>query len=110
LQRIVVLIESEGKILVKKGEAGKVMADLYEFPYFDLSSDVDQTLLNWGLRVTPFEKLKSVTHTFTHFKAKLHPVRCKADVAKPISGYHWVSVATLHQLPFSSGHRKILSL
>jgi A/G-specific adenine glycosylase len=36
LYRMVAVIESDGFFLVKKAEPGKVMADLYEFPYFEI--------------------------------------------------------------------------
>ena len=35
LTRAVMVIEAQGHFLVRKGQSGKVMADLYEFPYFD---------------------------------------------------------------------------
>ena len=105
LERVVVLIESEGRILVKKGEAGKVMADLYEFPYFERGVNVERRL---GLKVTILEKLPMVTHTFTRFKARLYPIYCKTDLPKQIGGYEWVPCAILPELPFSAGHRRIL--
>ncbi|PIS03304.1 MAG: A/G-specific adenine glycosylase [Chlamydiae bacterium CG10_big_fil_rev_8_21_14_0_10_42_34] len=116
IQRAVALIEDEGRILVKKGEAGKVMADLYELPYFEMGEIVwTQKMIGkaieeqLGLSVKVLKKLQLVTHTFTRYKARLHPFLCGALEGKQIEGYQWVSKAILSDLPFSSGHRRILS-
>ncbi len=117
LHRTVALIESEEKILVKKGEVGKVMADLYEFPYFEMGeerwtrSDIAKAIQStFNLEVVILEQLPRIAHTFTRFKAHLYPVRCSTRIPKQIAGHQWVSHTLLPQLPFSSGHRRILSL
>jgi A/G-specific adenine glycosylase len=117
LKRTVVLIECSGKILVKKGEKGKVMADLYEFPYFEMGKEhwtqkmiVRAILQNFNLKVAIVQKFPSVAHTFTRFKAQLYPVRCQAANLQQIEGFEWVSQDILSELPFSAGHRRILSL
>ncbi len=115
LWRAVVLIEAEGSVLVKKGEAGKVMADLYEFPYFEMEGSVwsQKRVLQaveerFGLKAHVGEKLQEVTHTFTRYKAHLYPIRLKAAM-REIEGYEWVAKGRLFELPFSSGHRRILT-
>jgi len=117
LKRAVALIESGGKILVKKGERGKVMADLYEFPYFEMGEGhwtqkaivqaIQRTL---GLPVEIVQKLPPITHTFTRFKAHLFPICYTTETPNPIAGYEWISRELLSELPFSAGHRRILSL
>ena len=109
LQRRVFVLEAEGRVLVKRGEKGKVMADLYEFPYVEKGGEgalaSAQALyggyLEWG------EKLTERSHTFTRYKAFLSPCWFKAEERKEIAGCEWVSFAQLSELPFSSGHRKI---
>ncbi len=115
LKRAVVIIESEGRVLVRKGEKGKVMADLYEFPYFEMGKEqwtqtavVKAVQRNLGLKMTLVERLPAVTHTFTRYKAHLYPIRCKTEGIKNVEGYEWVARNTLSELPFSSGHRRIL--
>lgn len=111
LYRTVVLIEAEGKILVKKGEAGKVMADLYEFPYFEKDKKAIPTIRElWGMDAEILQKLPLVTHTFTRYKAHLYPIRLKTKSACVVEGYQWVEKERLEELPFSSGHRRILKL
>ncbi len=112
LKRAVIWLEAGGKVLVKKGEKGKVMEDLYEFPYFEMGS-----MSEIGLRVREafgeaewVERLPLITHTFTRYKAELTPFRFRALAPREKKGYQWVDRGSLAELPFSSGHRRILSL
>lgn len=111
LWRTVALIECEGKILVKKGELGQVMADLYEFPYFESKkSQVKQMVKKeFGILVEMVESLSTVKHTFTRYKAHLYPVRLKTSSLQIVEGYEWVDKEKLIELPFSSGHRRIIN-
>lgn len=114
LKRAVVLLEFEGKVLVRKGEKGKVMADLYEFPYFEMGDEIwtqkeveVAVLRTFSFTVKKYIKLDPVTHTFTRYKAHLYPSRLQVQQAKEIKGYEWVSWDKIEELPFSSGHRRI---
>ena len=104
LKREVAVIVSEGALLIQKGEEGKVMADLYEFPYVELGGSIGSKL---GLSLKVIEPLSEVTHSFTRFKAMLYPSLYWAQ-KKDVSGCIWVLFHELDHLPFSSGHRKIL--
>ena len=113
LRRAVVLIEAEWSFLIKKGTSGQVMADLYEFPYFEMEKDVweikevMQRIKEWGMRVEWVRKLPLVKHSFTRYRATLYPWLFKGLFAE-IPGFEWASRERLQMLPFSSGHRKIL--
>jgi len=115
LRRAVVLLTVDGKILVKKGEKGKVMADLYEFPYFEMDKEiwgmrkiVTQVQNNFSLKVSSSEKLPSVSHSFTRYQCTLFPLRCYVEEPKSIEGFEWVLEKELNKLPFSSGHRRLI--
>jgi A/G-specific adenine glycosylase len=116
LKRAVIWLEADGKVLVKKGEAGKVMADLYEFPYFEMDAEWSQDKLlkklqkEWGIRGKVERRLPKVSHTFTRYKADLFPYRISLESLCEIPGYEWVAHKQLKELPFSSGHRRILKL
>ena len=117
LKRAVIWLEADGKVLVKKGGIGKVMADLYEFPYFEMGNDIWPLLKmareiqkKFGLKAKMVEKLPQVVHTFTRYKAQLYPFRFHASISLNIEGYRWVDLSELAELPFSSGHRRILKL
>ena len=117
IRRAVIIFESSGKVLLKKGELGKVMADLYEFPYFEMGSEIwpctkviRAIRKTFRFHVEKAEKLKKVQHTFTRYKAELFPFRFQMEVPHKVDGYQWVDEDQIERLPFSSGHRKILSL
>lgn len=116
LLRAVIWLEALGKVLVKKGEKGKVMADLYQFPYFEmdevwtLRKIEEEVIHTFNISAQFIEKMPTVSHTFTRFKAKLYPFRFQSEILQEIPGYEWVGQNDLSKLPFSSGHRRILSI
>lgn len=116
LKRAVLWIESQGRVLIHKGKAGKVMADLYEFPYIEMGNErwpekkiVEWIEKNFRLSAELTSKLAEVSHTFTRYKAHLFPFQFQTDTLAEIDGYQWVLLDQLSQLPFSAGHRRILS-
>lgn len=115
LSRMVAVIEHEGSFLVKKGEMGKVMAGLYEFPYFEMgkerwsSADSARAVKKFlGARVEFIRHLGQVQHTFTRYKAELFPAWFKIREKICLEGWEWVSIERFSQIPFSSGHRQIV--
>lgn len=64
----------------------------------------------FGLKVTWKQKLPVVNHTFTRYKAHLYPYCFMAEFIRKIDKYDWIPTQNLSELPFSSGHRRILSL
>lgn len=115
LSRMVAVIQSEDSFLVKKEAEGKVMAGLYEFPYFDMgkeiwsSTDLIQKVRNLlGCKSQWVRNLASVKHTFTRYQAQLYPVWLHVEQKAAIEGWEWISVGNFSQIPFSSGHRKIV--
>lgn len=113
LRRLVALLEADGKVLVRKVEKGQVMADLYEFPYFEMGSERwsrKKIIEKCGGRgkIRSLQPLAPVVHTFTRYKATLFPYKISLESLHEMEGYTWVPVAELETLPFSSGHRKII--
>lgn len=114
LKRIVIWLEADGKVLVKKGEKGKVMADLYEFPYFEIDrlwsarEMTDNIEKTFQVKSKIIEKFPIIQHTFTRYQVKLYPFRLLANWAVENKGYEWIDQKRLKELPFSSGHRRIL--
>ncbi len=105
LERDVFVIVYEGELLVKKGKAGKVMADLYEFPYLER----EKQGFPFSFRAKKITKLSEVQHHFTRYKAKLYPGLWEALEKIELLDYDWISWQNIKQYPFSSGHRKILT-
>ncbi len=111
LTRSVAVIEEGDNLLLRKGLPGKVMADLYEFPYFEgLVKPLPRYLLEaWELETSFIRSLPVVKHSFTRYQAHLFPIHLRAVHRKVIPDYEWVHRDQLKELPFSSGHRQVLS-
>lgn len=115
LSRSVAIIESEGAVLVKKGQLGKVMAGLYEFPYFEIKREIWNAAewiraikKHFGIKAQFTCYLPSVKHTFTRYNVRLYPARLHASQRLPIDGWEWIAIEKLSEIPFSSGHRRII--
>lgn len=112
LNRLVPVLACEGFLLVNRGEKGKVMSDLYQFPFFE-SNELPAGMCdewvqqNWGLRVCSSERLQQVEHGFTRFKATLSPVLMAVEEMTRIIGYEWIRIEILKDLAFAAGHRQI---
>lgn len=107
LHRLVACIESEGFFLLKKNEKGKIMADLWEFPFVEKgekSLELFDKLL--GVKLTLQRELPLEKQFFTHYKVLLYPNYFLSD-KKPVEGYEWVLKKDFLKLPFSSGHFRI---
>ena len=110
LVRSVAVIEYQDFLLLRKEKPGKVMADLYEFPYFEgLEQPLVQYLrTGFNLDTIFVRSLPFVQHRFTRFAAHLFPIHLRALDKHLVSGFEWVHVDQIQQLPFSAGHRRIL--
>jgi A/G-specific adenine glycosylase len=107
LSRYVAVVVCGGKVLIRKGERGKVMADLYEFPYLEKKGDIKEEFeTELDLTLEYGKPLPEVQHTFTRFRARLFPhVLYTSDED---TRFEWKECERLVDLPFSSGHRRIL--
>jgi A/G-specific adenine glycosylase len=114
LLRSVAVIFYKNEILLQKAERGKVMADLYQFPYFEVkkqprAASFKKKLAEHFEQIFQLEReLLPVKHGFTKFEATLYPYVWKVEKKAQFTDYHWVSLEKIHTLPFSSGHRRIL--
>lgn len=108
LTRYVSIVMTQGSLLVRRGGEGKVMAGLYEFPYFESQEEQSQFARTLDLKTNLEHKIPSFTHSFTRYRATLHPSMWKAARKIALSGFEWATWKELEELPFSSGHRRIL--
>jgi A/G-specific adenine glycosylase len=112
LSRVVVLIECDGALLVTKGVRGRIMADLYEFPFFEQkshSSPLEYVEKMVGIIPVMQGSFRMVSHYFTRYKAILYPVYVTISKRVSVVGWEWIEKEKLSDLPFSSGHKKILT-
>jgi A/G-specific adenine glycosylase len=105
LFREVFVISHGESFLVRKGVEGKVMADLYEFPYIEKGADGS---FPFSFAAKKVGKLEEVRHSFTRFRVRLFPTRWQAEQKIDLEGYAWVPRDEIDRYPFSSGHKKIL--
>lgn len=117
LFRTVAVVFCRDYFLVRRGEKGKVMADLFEFPYFELESaeieiKFQKELILQSLKFeADWQKaLPLIKHSFTRYRALLIPHLFTAKTTPRVEGFEWHSLNDLKKLPFSSGHRQILNL
>jgi len=114
LYRAVALIRSPAGVLVRRGESGQLMADLYQFPWLQTgpagveASEQGRWLTDQlGLEGSVTGELAPVWHTFTRYRVQLR-ARLFAAAERPVKGHQWVAQRELTQLPFCSGHRRLL--
>lgn len=103
LQRQVALILADNTILLRQEQGRKVMSGLYEFPY----ASVGQTL-PFKISLDKIHDFPVVKHGFTRYDVTLFPTLYKTEKKEPIPGYEWYEMKEIKNLPFSSGHRRIL--
>lgn len=115
LFRAVPLIACQGAFLIRRAGKGEIMSDLHEFPYFETDAKGFSEAVfkkeikeKFHLKVTPVHKLPEENHGFTRYQVKLFPYLFACTEQISIEGYQWVSLKKLVDLPFSSGHRRIL--
>jgi A/G-specific adenine glycosylase len=116
LYRAVALVRSSAGVLVRRGDSGKLMADLYQFPYCEtgprgIDPDAQQQWLRQtlGLEAALAADRKPVSHSFTRYRVQLQP-RLFHAAPQPVAGHQWIAEADLLQLPFCAGHRQLVQI
>lgn len=114
LYRAVAVIQAGGSYLVKRGEKGAIMSDLYEFPYFEVTKEglsVQELQIKLtdthGLQIMPQDSLEEVKHGFTRYQVHLYPFLFMCQQPITVPGFEWLAVEDLQKLAFSSGHRRV---
>lgn len=105
LTRHALLMTTATHVLLKKGVTGKVMDGLWEFPYFEDNFPK----FAFGYDLAEAENVGKVKHGFTRFQVDLHGWRIYTEKQNLIEDYVWVSLEEIHNLPFSSGMKKLLN-
>ncbi len=111
IEREVALLIFQKDVLINQVAPGKVMAGLYEFPYFSkLGKPIDDRLKEIGIQgdFLVVSHLDSVKHSFTRFHVHLYPIILKCSKKISAYPYDWHPIEKLRELPFSSGHRKLI--
>ncbi len=122
------VVEHDGKFLVRQRPAGVVNAHLWEFPNIEVTTgegrarqssvrrlDVEQRRARSDapyrtddFRRVSTQPLCTIKHSITRYRITLEAHR--ANLANPHNGIsgRWLTLKQLHQLAFTSAHKKIL--
>ncbi|MCB1108142.1 MAG: NUDIX domain-containing protein, partial [Chlamydiia bacterium] len=112
LHRLVWIAIQGNHVLVSKGKKGKVMADLWHFPFFELDTMIDIEVVEKELesflgQVTYAKELDTIKHGFTRYQATLYPHVWVSATQVELLNHTWVHIDQLTSLPFCSGHREL---
>jgi A/G-specific adenine glycosylase len=115
---VAVIRDDAGRFLVRQRPAGQRWAKLWEFPSAPLSTGtdpaqavVDTIAQDTGLAITIDTPLPLVSHSFTKYRATLHPFLCRLHGPLPRETHtsRWLPLADLDALAFSAGHRQVIT-
>ena len=107
------VIEREGKFLVRQRPAGMVNAHLWEFPNVEIkggAAGAEEVFgAEFGAAARHMAPLVTVRHSITRYRITLEVFRANVGRARlAANGAVWKTPAQMHQLAFTSAHRKIL--
>ncbi len=115
LFRDVAVIVCDDQLLLQCGQAGKIMAGLYEFPYFAAAKngrfphEVEHTIQQeLQLEAVFSQDFQEVKQSFTRYRVTLYPKIFTVGQVCDVPGYKWYTYEESAKLAFSSGHKKIL--
>ena len=93
--------------LLRKRPNEGLLAGLWEFPGVEGGRALELAA-EWKLTsVRDPAPLPTVTHVFSHLKARYHPLLVEAAEKAEVDGVGWVSVQELEELPLPVAQRKI---
>ena len=112
-----VVIESDGRYLVRRRPGGGVNAHYWEFPNVEVSASASHKAAaesfkkSSGLELKNLKLLQELRHSITRYRITLKVYRAKLiSTTKTAlnSNLSWASMTELHSLPFTAAHRKII--
>lgn len=112
---VAIIVSKDNRLLVKRIPSGKIMSDLHEFPFFEISNlgiseedMIKEIQCRLDLRVVFKQELPMIKHTFTKYNVSLFPrvFSCLHD--KNVPECKWMDSLELSLAAFSSGHRRLL--
>jgi A/G-specific adenine glycosylase len=116
LHRAVAVVTCKEHILIRQAPAGEIMAGLYEFPYMEAAEGgldgaaMESEFRNrTGIDSQWIEDFGPVSHSFTRYRVKLYPALMRSSRKQDVPGHVWLPLHEAAELPFSSGHRRVLA-
>ncbi|MGH8023278.1 MAG: NUDIX domain-containing protein, partial [Limisphaerales bacterium] len=120
---LALVMERDGRFLVRRRPDGVVNANLWEFPNVEISDPGGNGMeKNGDLRRLPASAAKAlgietynakpicaVKHTITRYRMTLQAFEVRPSRMPRIRGGVWLTRRRLELLPFASAHRKVLA-
>ncbi|MBC8002759.1 MAG: A/G-specific adenine glycosylase [Opitutaceae bacterium] len=111
----VIVVEADGRFLIRRRPSDGVNANYWEFPNLESSASAQSAVRLFkkssGLRLKGLTHFRTFRHSITRYRITLNVYRAKL-ASPPISGHSlewtWASQAQLVSLPFTAAHRKII--
>jgi len=111
----------EGRLFIQKRRQSGVWANLWEFPGGQLEADetpeaalVREFMEETGFQVGGLEKIRSINHTYTHYRITLHCFFVSLLDTRPepeltaAQEYRWVQPHELGHYAFPAPHRMLI--
>lgn len=123
------VVERNGKFLVRQRPAGIINAHLWEFPNVEVEADTgrarhsvravasqipngpqrtDAPYQQSDFHITSTKPLRVVKHSITRYRITLEAWTAETKKQKPQPAGDWFTMDKLHDLAFTSAHKKIL--
>ena len=111
------ILPYENQIVVRKRPSQGLMGGLWEFPLLEVSHEKDlenqlseELKQNWNLTCQSLKHFTTIKHTYTSFKATVHCYLGQGlKIPEELPSGQWHPIEELHQLPFPSFLKKLLS-
>ena len=113
--QVALLLEREGRFLVRRRPLSGMLGGLWEFPAAEVRSGeapevaARRLLTELGFSASA-EEAGQVAHAYSHFKLDLRLYRSKADEPDRVAEgeERWINAAGLRELPLHGAHKKAL--
>lgn len=113
-QEAAVVVQSQGRFLVRKRTADEWWTGLWDFPRFVAKSTEAKTIAErvlsaTGVEVESCELFRTIHHGVTKYQIELHCYHANrmGGRIKSRSGYRWVTRNQLHELPLTRTAREM---
>ncbi|ABA87582.1 adenine-guanine/8-oxoguanine mispair-specific adenine glycosylase MutY [Syntrophotalea carbinolica DSM 2380] len=117
VQQVAVLIEREGRYLVRRRPLDGMLGGLWEFPSVAVpegktAETAARTLLAGEGLSAGLSPVGTVRHAYSHFRVELHVFACRENRAGMVADeeHRWLSPQELADWPLHGSHKKALVL
>jgi len=107
---VAIVLENDGKFLVRQRPAGVVNAFLWEFPNIEISQNSalkDPVREFCGMTAKGLQRMCTIKHSITRYRITLEVLRSRVTRRPGLLSGQWLNRAQLQRLAFASAHKRI---